>query len=95
MFSLDLERAAFRSSNGEFGWTREQVPLVIEILRSRQLGILGGELWWIPVQPRLGFGRVNCTLIRHSGDERSYRLLTTVTIPAFIGRDTESAAGHR
>ena len=47
MFAPDLERNAFRSGNGEFGWTREQVSVVVETLRSRQLGILGGELWWI------------------------------------------------
>jgi hypothetical protein len=47
MFSPELERAAFRASNGEFGWTRSQIPAVVEILHSNGLGILGGELWWV------------------------------------------------
>lgn len=47
MFPPELEAGAFRADNGEFGWTREQVPLVVEILRRRGLGILGGELWWV------------------------------------------------
>jgi hypothetical protein len=46
MFPLKLE-PAFRATNGEFGWTREQVPLVVDILRRRGLAILGGELWWV------------------------------------------------
>lgn len=48
MFPSDLERDAFRSNNGEFGWTRAQVPSVIRALRDQSLGILGGELWWVP-----------------------------------------------
>lgn len=47
MFPLELECDAFRTANGEFGWTREQVPLVVEVLRSHGMGILGGELWWV------------------------------------------------
>ena len=47
MFPPELERDAFRTANGEFGWTREQIPLVVEVLRSHGLGILGGELWWV------------------------------------------------
>jgi hypothetical protein len=46
LFPPELEREAFRENNGEFGWTRGQVPAVVEILRSRGIGILGGELWW-------------------------------------------------
>jgi hypothetical protein len=53
MFPPELERGAFRASNGEFGWTRAQIPLVVEILRSRGMGILGGELW------RVGDGIAN------------------------------------
>ncbi len=30
MFSPELERDAFRASNGEFGWTRGQIPAVVE-----------------------------------------------------------------
>jgi len=47
MFSPELEREAFRASNGEFGWTRAQTPVVVEVLRSHGIGILGGELWWV------------------------------------------------
>jgi hypothetical protein len=47
MFPPELERDAFRATNGEFGWTREQIPPVVDILRSHGIGILGGELWWI------------------------------------------------
>ncbi|SRR6266567_3268857 len=47
MFPPELERDAFRASNGEFGWTRPQVPLVVEFLKSHEFGILGGELWWV------------------------------------------------
>jgi hypothetical protein len=47
MFPPELERDAFRTANGEFGWTRAQIPLVVEVLRSHGMGILGGELWWI------------------------------------------------
>jgi hypothetical protein len=39
--------AAFRSSSGEFGWTREQAATVIAILREQSLAILGGELWLV------------------------------------------------
>src|SRR5579872_543568 len=44
MFPPELEREAFRSGD-EFGWTRQQIPLVIDILRANAMGILGGELW--------------------------------------------------
>jgi hypothetical protein len=47
MFPLDLERSAFRASNGEFGWTRAQIPRVVDVLRFHWIGILGGELWWV------------------------------------------------
>ena len=47
MFTTELERDAFRASNGEFGWTRGQIPAVVDILRSHGIGILGGELWWV------------------------------------------------
>jgi hypothetical protein len=47
MFPPQLEQDAFRASNGEFGWTRTQVPVVVNILRSQGMGILGGELWWM------------------------------------------------
>ncbi len=47
MFPPELEQDAFRADNGEFGWTRAQIPLVVETLRRNGLGILGGELWWV------------------------------------------------
>ncbi len=47
MFPLELERDAFRTVNGEFGWTRAQIPMVVDLLRSHGMGILGGELWWV------------------------------------------------
>jgi hypothetical protein len=44
----DIQRvAAFRASNGECGWTREQGLNVIAILRNQLLAILGGELWMV------------------------------------------------
>ena len=36
-----------KPSNGELGWTRAQILLVVEVLRSHGIGILGGELWWV------------------------------------------------
>jgi hypothetical protein len=47
MFPPELENNAFRASNGEFGWSRAQIPAVVDVLRSHGIGILGGELWWI------------------------------------------------
>jgi len=47
MFPSELEQDAFRANNGEFGWTRAQIPLVVEFLKAQGLGILGGELWWV------------------------------------------------
>src|SRR5579864_5988820 len=47
MFPPELEQDAFRADNGEFGWTRAQIPFVVDVLRHHGLGILGGELWWV------------------------------------------------
>ncbi len=47
MFPIELERDAFRTGNGEFGWTRAQISTAVEVLRARGIGILGGELWWV------------------------------------------------
>jgi hypothetical protein len=41
MFPPSLEHDAFRTDNGELGWTRAQIPLVVSILRSQPVGILG------------------------------------------------------
>lgn len=48
MFPADLETRAYRSGNGEFGWTREEARIAISVLVDKQLAILGGELWWVP-----------------------------------------------
>ncbi len=47
MFPPSLEHDAFRADNGELGWTREQIPMVVKVLCSLRVGILGGELWWV------------------------------------------------
>lgn len=47
MAPVSLADHAFRSKNGELGWTRDQIPIVVEALRSQRIGILGGELWWV------------------------------------------------
>ena len=46
MFPHELESKAFKAGD-EFGWTRAQIPEVVDILSSHAMGILGGELWWI------------------------------------------------
>jgi hypothetical protein len=48
LFPDELEQNAFRAANGEFGWTRAQIPTVLDVLRSHAMGVLGGELWWVP-----------------------------------------------
>jgi len=48
MFSPDLERRALRASNGEFGWSRDDARLVVQVLAQHRQAILGGELWWVP-----------------------------------------------
>ncbi len=47
MFPPELEQNAYRVSNGEFGWTRAQISVVVDILRHHRSGILAGELWWV------------------------------------------------
>ena len=47
MFSPDLERRAFRAPNGEFGWTRDDARVVVQVLAQHRKAILGGELWWV------------------------------------------------
>lgn len=46
LFPPELEQNAFQTGDGEFGWTRAQIPLVVGTLRSNLIAILGGELWW-------------------------------------------------
>lgn len=52
MFPPELERDAFRTDDDEFGWTRAQIPAVLSFLRVRGIGILGGELWFVPDRSR-------------------------------------------
>jgi hypothetical protein len=47
MFSIELERDSFRAVNGEYGWTRVQIPFVVDALLLHDLAILGGELWQV------------------------------------------------
>jgi len=47
VFPPSLEHDAFLADNGERGWTRAQIPLVVNVLCSQRVGILGGELWWV------------------------------------------------
>jgi hypothetical protein len=42
-----LTVAAFRTTNGEFAWTRAQALEVVATLAGRNVAILGGELWWV------------------------------------------------
>jgi hypothetical protein len=76
MFPPELE-AAFRADNGEFAWTREQIPLVVDVLRRRSLAILGGERWlvrdgiagWDLIPQRQGPPAVYPSLTILAGDE--------------------------
>jgi hypothetical protein len=47
MFPENLVSGAFRSANGEYGWTREQVPEVVSVLCLHGCALLGGEVWWL------------------------------------------------
>jgi hypothetical protein len=42
-----LVNKAFIASNGEYGWTHEQLPEVVDQLVRSGRVILGGELWWV------------------------------------------------
>ena len=91
MFPPELEGDAFRADNGEFGWTRVQIPLVLEILRSHAIGILGGELWWV----RDGFmGWEGCIPQRH-GPPALYNWVTEPRSgepwPQFVERGASDA----
>ena len=46
MFPADLIQGSY-SNNGEYGWTRAQIPRVVEVLVAQRMGILGGEVWWV------------------------------------------------
>jgi hypothetical protein len=42
MLPPEFEQDAFRADNGEFGWPRKQIPVVVDVLRHRRL-LLGDE----------------------------------------------------
>ena len=42
MFPAELEQDAFRASNDEFGWTRAQIPVVVNIVLV-EWGFLAGS----------------------------------------------------
>lgn len=44
----ELTRRAFRSANGEFGWSRAEARTAITFLSAAEYAVLGGELWWVP-----------------------------------------------
>ena len=46
-FPQPLIDEAFRTTNGEFGWTRAQALKIVAVLIDDNLAILGGELWWV------------------------------------------------
>lgn len=48
MFPADLIQRAFRASNGEFGWSREDLHAAVSVLVAHGLAVLGGEIWWVP-----------------------------------------------
>jgi len=78
MFTIELEREAFRANNAEFGWTRAQIPEVVDVLRSHAIGILGGELWWV----REGLGDWEGLIPQRHGP------------PAVYGWETKREAGE-
>jgi hypothetical protein len=47
MFPAEFEESAFRAGNGEFAWSRSQIPAVVAFLRLCNFAILCGELWWV------------------------------------------------
>jgi hypothetical protein len=62
VFPEELEATTFRASNGEYGWTRDQIPVVLIILAQHGLAVLGGELWWVPAGSRRWIGLIpQCT----------------------------------
>lgn len=93
VFPPDLERDAFRTDNGEYGWTRAQIPQVVNILRSLEMAILGGELWWVTgdskswdLIPQRDGGRAVYTW---DGDR-----LPGESWPAFVERGAAEALAH-
>jgi hypothetical protein len=89
MFPPELERDAFRADNGEFGWTRAQIPQLVNILRSQQLAILGGELWWVKD------GSARCDLIPQRDGRRAVYTWAGDRLPAeswpdFVERELQT-----
>jgi hypothetical protein len=93
MFSPELERDAFRAHNGEFGWTRSQIPQVVNTLRSQKMAILGGELWWVKD------GSTSWDLIPQRDGRRGVYTWADDRLPAeswpdFVERGAASALAH-
>ena len=68
MFPPELERDAFRADNGEFGWTRAQIPLVVDVLRSHAMGFSAGNYGGFALNQHVGMasspsgmGHQHCT----------------------------------
>jgi len=62
-FSLELQRKAYKSRGGEWGWKLKDIPLVIEECKALNYGVLGGqiqflfpdgtcELYWLRADPQ-------------------------------------------
>jgi len=94
MFPPELERDAFRTADGEFGWIREQIPLVVQVLRSHGMGILGGELWWVRDEST---GR-DCLIPQRHGPPAVYAWaedrLPSEPWPDFVERGASDALAH-
>lgn len=86
MLPEEIRKAAFKATNGEFGWTRAQVPEVVRILREQRLAILGGEVWWVLDGARAWNGSIP----QHQGVDAVYAWETMREPPeswlAFVNR---------
>ena len=47
MLPTDVTSKAFRASNGELAWRREDIEQAIAAIRDAETAILGGEVWLI------------------------------------------------
>jgi hypothetical protein len=93
MFPPELERDAFRAENGEFGWTEAQIPMVVNFLRSHEMAILGGELWWVQD------GSTSWDLIPQRQGQRAVYTWETDRLPAeswsdFVERGASDVLAH-
>ncbi len=46
-FSQATEQRAFRASNGEYAWQRQDIAAAVHELMDSDLAVLGGEIWVI------------------------------------------------